>query len=519
MIKEAAEKLFGWELGKKIDGTDSDKSSEKNLTVFAPRKDYEGGSSIISAGGHFGHMLDLDGDSANSDRELILKYRQTAMNAECDLAIQEILDGAIDSAAQGAPVDLNLSDLEISDKLKESIQKEFNSILKLFKFNRHAEDYFKSWYVDGRIYFHVVIDKNKPQEGIKDIRQLDSLQVKKVKEIKTEKLEGSNVEITKIVDEYFVYTPQATRINSYVPSSISTTSAGLKIDKNLILCSTSGLLDSKQERVISHLHKAIKPVNNLKMLEDSTVIYIVSRAPERRIFYVDVGNLAKNKAEQYINGLMAKYRNKLVYDANSGEIKDDARHMSMLEDFWMPRQEGGRGTEIDTLGGNGSLADIENVIYFQRKLYKALNVPMSRLEADAGFSLGRAAEISRDEVKFQRFVSKIRKRFGFVLLDALKIQLILKGIMNKEEWGAIEEEIALQWKQDNYFAELKEQEVLRERLEMLSMMDEYSGKFFSNKYIRTNILQQTDEDIERINKEIEAEKEAGEDGVDDAEWA
>jgi hypothetical protein len=506
--------IFGWKITKKI-GDPRDKVVDKNYETIAPEQTNDGATHIVDAGGLTGEYVNLDAGYGASDRDLILKYRGASNFPEVDLAINHIVNGAISSGLEGAPVKLDMqNNVDLSDDIKEKINDEFDKVLRLFKFNRRAEEYFRDWYIDGRIYFHVIVNDKKLSEGIKELRLLDPLSIKKVKEIKKEKLGEGNkqFERLKVIDEYFLYSDSNT-ISSQVAQRGVTQS--LKIAKDAIVSATSGKTDETNMRIISHLHKALKAINNLKMLEDALVVYRIVRAPERRIFYIDTGNLPKTKAEQHVQSLMAKYRNKLVYDANSGEIKDDARHMSMLEDFWLPRTEGGRGTEVTTLGAGQSLGDIEDVIYFQRKMFKSLNIPTSRLEAENAFSVGRASEITRDEVNFQRYINNIRKNFSFILIDALRIQLLLKKVITRQEWSKLEEQISIDFIEDNYFSELKETEVLRERLEMIQSIEEYTGKYFSDNWVRKNILRQSDGEIEQMNKEIEQEKKDKGDDEDD----
>jgi len=495
--------LFGFNITKKVGSKELKK--EKEVISFAPKPEDDGVSATVAAGGYYGQYVDLDGTASSNDRDLIIKYREAAEQPECDSAISDIVDAAIASANVGAPAQLMLNDLEQPDNIKKQISEEFDNVLSLYKFNKTGENLFRRWYVDGRIYFHVIIDDKNPKRGIIELRPIESLFMKKVKEVKKVTDAQSDIAVQKIVSEYYVYSEDYSGSGAGVSSKNSSIS-GVKISTEAIINVTSGLLDSTQKRVVSHLHKALKPVNQLRMMEDSLVMYRVARAPERRIFYIDVGNLPKGKAEEYVQGIMNKYRNKLVYDASTGDIKDDRRHMSMLEDFWLPRREGGRGTEITTLPGGENLGQIDDILFFQKKLYKTLNVPISRLEADDSFNLGRASEISRDEVKFQKFVDRIRKKFSGILLEALRIQLILKGVISQSDWDEISENIAIDFIEDNYFSELKENEILKERIDMLDTLSEHVGKFYSTKWIRNNVLRQTDEDIERINAEIAGEE-------------
>ena len=488
--------LFGYEISKKIN------KKEKEIVSPIPKPDYDGGSTVTVGGGYYGQVVDLSGTKTLSDHELITNYREASQQPECDAAIADIVDGAIAAGDTSYPVSLMMNDLKQSDKVKKEILEEFNKIIQLYKFNYNASDYFRNWYIDGRIYFNVVIDPQNPQRGIVELRQIDPTHISKVKEVQKILDPKTKVEYEKVVDEYYVYSPG-------MNSGIDKTN-GVKFAKDAIIQVNSGLLDASHTRVIGHLHKAIKLVNQLRYMEDSLVVYRVSRAPERRIFYIDVGNLPKGKAEEYVQQVVSRYRNKMVYDASTGNITDDRRHMSMLEDFYLPRREGGRGTEITTLSGGENLGQIEDVQFFQKKLYRSLNVPLARLEQESAFSVGRASEITREEVKFQKFIDRLRKKFSFMLIDALKIQLILKGIITESDWDNIEESISIDFLEDNYFAELKEFEIMRERLEMAQQMDDLLEKgFVSKKYVRQFILKQSDEDIETMDNQIEDEKEQG----------
>jgi hypothetical protein len=505
--------LFGYQITKRLS---SKRDIEKDIKSFAPKPEEDGVSSTVAAGGYYGQYVDLDGSASSNDQDLIIKYREAARQPECDSAVSDIVDAVIASRTSGSPCEIDLTELEQPDSIKKKIVEEFGNILSLYKFNKNAEQMFRQWYIDGRIYFHIIIDEKSPKRGILEIRPIESTFMKKVKEIQTETDTKTNATIQKVVSEYYIYSEQYSHTGATVTAQSQAGGkeiSGVKIAKDAVINVTSGLLDASQQRVVSYLHKALKPVNQLRMMEDSLVMYRVARAPERRIFYIDVGNLPKGKAEEYVQSIMSKYRNKLVYDAATGDIKDDRRHMSMLEDFWLPRREGGRGTEITTLPGGENLGQIDDIVFFQRKLYKTLNVPISRLDSETSFSLGRSSEITRDEVKFQKFVDRIRKKFSSVLLEALKVQLILKGIIGKDEWEDLASDMAVSFIEDNYFAELKESEILTSRIEMLDLLGENVGKYYSTKWIRNNILKQSDEDIERIDAEIAEEK--PEEGADD----
>ena len=404
------------------------------------------------------------------------------------------------------PVEIDTDNLNQSAKVKQAIQEEFYTVLKLFDFNRRAQDYYRRWYIDGRIYFHKVIDTAKPKQGITDIRYIDPRKIRLVREVKKDKDPKTQVNFVKEVKEFFIYDEKglATKPGQY---KVGENSKALKITKDAVAYCPSGLVDQDKNLSLSYLHKAIRPANQLRMMENAVVIYRITRAPERRIFYVDTGNLPKLKAEQYLKDIMDRYRNKLVYDANTGEIRDDKKFMSMLEDFWMPRREGGRGTEIQTLPGGQNLGEMADVEYFQRKLYQSLNVPVSRLEQQAGLNFGRSAEISRDELKFTKFINKLRKRFSSLFDDLLKTQLILKGIITEDDWNEIKDNIHYRFASDAYYAESKDQEILRSRIEVLNGMAQYVGQYYSKEYVQKEILRLSDDQISQIDKEINSEAE------------
>jgi len=485
--------LFGFELKRKA----AEKEEAKKKSFVLPMED--DGSSYIStgAGAHFGQYIDMDGAfGAKSEGDLIRRYRDVAQQPECDAAIEDIVNEAIIGDGDSAPVDIRLDDLEQPENIKKQISEEFYRIVELLQFNHYAHDVFRKWYVDGRLYYHIIVDEKSPQKGILELRAIDPTRIRKVREVESDKDMNTGANIIKKINEYYVYQD----------TTLSNTNQGLKISKDAIQHCTSGLLDPARKKVLSHLHKAIKPVNQLRMMEDSLVIYRLSRAPERRIFYIDVGNLPKGKSEEYLKSVMANYRNKMVYDAATGEVKDDRKHMSLLEDFWLPRREGGRGTEITTLPGGENLGQIDDIIYFQKKLYKALNVPVNRLEQEAQFSLGRSTEISRDEVKFQKFIDRLRKKFSWLFLDLLKTQLMLKGIITEQDWFEFKELISIDFLKDSHFAELKDNEILRERIDILGQVDQYIGTYFSKDWVRKNVLMQTESDVQQMEKEISAEK-------------
>ena len=464
------------------------------------------GTIEVAGGGFFSSVLDTDGRD-KTENDLIRRYRDIAIQPECDSAIEDIVSEGIASNEYDAPVALRLDRLEYSTKVKKRIHDEFDRVLQLLDFNVKGHDIFRRWYVDGRIYYHKVIDKKDPRKGITELRYIDPRKIKKVREVIKDRPDPvTGIDKKKQTLEYYLY-------NEKVTDNSATPQTALKITKDSVAYCPSGLVDQTKGSVLSYLHKAIKPVNQLRMIEDALVIYRISRAPERRIFYIDVGNLPKIKAEQYLKDVMSRYRNKLVYDASTGEIRDDRNHMSMLEDFWLPRREGGRGTEITTLPGGSNLGEIDDIVYFQRKLYRSLNVPISRMEAEQSFSLGRSTEITRDELKFSKFVQRLRKKFAALFHDILRTQLVLTGVIAEEEWDSIKEHIQYDFLQDGHFAELRDTEILRERVEMLGQVEPYVGNFFSKAWVRKHILHQTQDEIDEIEKEIEDEG-GGENGDD-----
>jgi len=464
--------------------------------------------------GFFGSYVDLEG-IYRTDFDLIKRYREMALHPECDSAIEDVVNEAIVSDSDDSPVKIEFSNLNASDGIKHKIRQEFKYILDLLDFDKKCHEIYRNWYIDGRIFYHKVIDLKNPQKGIQELRYIDSMKMRYVRQTKKTANDDRSIRLANMnndnpmqyefpeIEEYFIYTPQATYPTSN-PSSLGD-KKGIKISKDAITYCSSGLVDRNKGSTLSYLHKAIKALNQLRMIEDALVIYRLSRAPERRIFYIDVGNLPKVKAEQYLRDVMSRYRNKLVYDANTGEIRDDKKYMSMLEDFWLPRREGGRGTEITTLPGGQNLGEITDIKYFQEKLYRSLNVPSSRVGGDSGFNLGRSSEILRDEVKFSKFVGRLRKRFSNMFNDMLKTQLILKNIITPEDWEMMSEHIQYDYLYDNHFSELKESELLMERLNMVSQAEQYVGKYFSQDYIRRKILRQTDEEILQQDKIIDKE--------------
>ena len=477
--------FFGFEIKRK----------EKELGAVTPPAT-DDGTYDISGGGFYSTILDTDGRSRTED-DLIRRYRDIAIQPECDSAIEDIVSEAIASDERDMCVSVVLDNLQVSATIKKRIKEEFERILQLLDFNNKAHDIFRRWYVDGRIFYHKVIDSQNPRKGIQQLRYIDPRKIKKVREVQTGK--RGQVDVVKKFKEFYIYNQHGHQVNN--------TSTGVKLTFDSIAYCPSGLIDMHKGTVLSYLNKAIKPVNQLRMIEDALVIYRISRAPERRIFYIDVGNLPKIKAEQYLKDVMNRYRNKLVYDASTGEIRDDRNHMSMLEDFWLPRREGGRGTEITTLPGGSNLGEIDDIEYFKKKLYRSLNVPISRLEAEQNFSLGRSTEITRDELKFTKFVQKIRKKFTPLFNDILKSQLVLKGVINVEEWDNIKERISYDFLQDNNFAELKNAELLREKIDQLGAIESFVGTFFSKKWVQQNVLKFTEHEIDEMKTQMN--KEAG----------
>ena len=490
--------LFGFEISRK-------KSPATQRSFVAPSED--GAIDSIRAGGYYGTYFDVEG-VANTEEQLVKRYRDISMMSDVDMAIEDIVNDSISNLDDEKPVVVDTDDIQMSATVKKAIQDEFDNVLRLFDFNNRAQDYFRRWYIDGRIYFHKIIDTSKPKQGIQDIRYIDPRKIRLIRNVKKEKDPKTGVNFIKDIQEYFVYDEKgiASKPGQYKASTQD--DKALKITKDAISYCTSGLVDQDKNIPLSYLHKAIRPANQLRMMENAVVIYRITRAPERRIFYVDTGNLPKVKAEQYLKDIMDRYRNKLVYDANTGEIRDDKKFMSMLEDFWMPRREGGRGTEIQTLPGGQNLGETGDVDYFQRKLYQSLNVPVSRLEQQAGLNFGRSAEINRDELKFTKFIAKLRRRFSHLFDDLLKTQLILKGVITEEDWGDIRENIKYKFASDAYYTESKEQEILRSRIEVLNGVAGYVGQFFSKEYVQKEILKMTDDDVKRIDGEINNEAQA-----------
>jgi len=485
--------LFGFT----IQRSNKDSGGEKTFSTPTP----DDGTIDVAGGGFFGQILDTDGRE-RSDLDLIRRYRDIAQQAECDTAIEDIVNEGIVSNQNDQAIEISLDRLHYPDKIKRKIRAEFDEVLRLLHFEQRGHDVFRRWYVDGRVFYHKIIDTKNPRKGITELRYIDPTKIRKVREVKKDLDGKTGVEMTEKINEYFIYNEKG-----LTPSGIGSAGQGIKIAVDSIAYTPSGLIDGNSGRVMSYLHKAIKPVNQLRMIEDALVIYRISRAPERRIFYIDVGNLPKIKAEQYLKDVMNRYRNKLVYDATTGEIRDDRNHMSMLEDFWLPRREGGRGTEITTLPGGSNLGEIDDITYFQRKLYRSLNVPISRLESEQGFSLGRSTEITRDELKFTKFVQRIRKKFSPLFTDILKTQLLLKGIIAPEDWPEIQEHIQYDFLADGHFAELKDAELLENRLNQLQTVEAYIGTFFSKEYVLKKVLRMNDSEIQEMRDQIKKETE------------
>jgi hypothetical protein len=467
---------------------------DKTIKTFT-QPEFDDGAVTISTGGVYGTYVDLDG-SVRNDVELINKYREMIMQPEVEVAVDDIINEVINPDEAGDTLRISLDKVNLSEQVKNIIYAEFEQIVDLLEFREKSYEIFRKWYVDGRLYFHVVIDEKRPELGIQELRYVDPRKIKRVVEFQEKRDEKTNHSEKRIKNEYYVYSNEG-----FVGSSVSATpqtASTIKISPDSIVYCDSGIMDRANKMVLSHLHKAIKPVNQLRALEDAAVIYRLARAPERRIFYIDVGNLPKMKAEQYLRDMMQKHKNKLVYDASSGEIRDDRKFMTMLEDYWLPRREGGRGTEIGTLPGGNNLGQMEDILYFQKKLYRALNVPVSRMEAEVSYTLGRASEINRDEVKFHKFVKRLRVKFNEFIYKCLKTQLVLKGIMNISEFEIIKKQVLVRYNENNFYTELKENEILRERMMTMQQAEQYNGKYFSSDYIKRHILKQSNAEIQRI---------------------
>ena len=486
--------LFGFELRRK----------QQEPVSFAP-KVTEDGAVVVAEGGVYGTYVDLDG-SIRTESELVNKYRDMAEYPEVDMAVDDIINEVITQEPEQQVVELVLDDLKQSDRIKKLLIDEFQGVLELLEFNELSYDIFRRWYVDGRLYYHAIADEVNPKNGIIELRYIDPRKIRKVKEQRRKKT-LQNIPLSQTAAEYYVYSDKGFAKTSGNASIPNNSIGGIKIAKDSIIHCTSGRMSPNGDLVYSYLHKAIKPLNQLRSMEDSLVIYRISRAPERRIFYIDVGNLPKPKAEQYLRDQMTRFKNRIVYDASTGEIRDDRKFMTMLEDFWLPRREGGRGTEITTLPGGQNLGQIDDIVYFQRKLYKSLNVPITRLDPEAQFNLGRATEITRDEVKFAKFINRLRNRFAHLFLKVLERQLVLKEIITADEWEEFKAGIRFKFAVDNYYAELKETEILRDRVAMLRDIDDYASKYYSHEWIRRHVLRQTDKEMEEIDDQIQDEAE------------
>ena len=498
-------RLFGFSI-------DDTEKTPPGLVSPVPPNNQDGSEHYVSSG-FFGSYVDIEG-VYKTENDLLRRYRQMSLYPECDSAIEDIVNEAIVSDTNDSPVQIELSNLNASDGIKKKIREEFSFILELLDFDKKAHEIFRNWYIDGRLYYNKVIDQKAPHEGIQELRYIDSAKMRYIRQIKKQKNNGNGNAFAKEgvtqydfppIEEYFIYTPSGTNTQQVYTSSGGNPAKGVKMTRDSVTYCTSGLVDRNKGSTLSWMHKAIKPLNQLMMIEDSLVIYRLSRAPERRIFYIDVGNLPKVKAEQYLRDVMMRYRNKLVYDANTGEMRDDKKFMSMMEDFWLPRREGGRGTEITTLPGGQNLGEITDINYFQKKLYKALNVPETRIGGESGFNMGRSSEILRDEVKFSKFVGRMRKRFSHLFSDILKTQLILKNVITPEDWDIMEDHIQYDFLYDNHFAELKDAELMQERLNLAGAAEPYVGKYYSADYVRRHILRQTDGEIIEEDKQIEKE--------------
>ena len=509
--------LFGYEIKRKRDETKAQSfvPPSNDGAVIEIAKD-GGMGGFAATGGVIGQFIDMEGGIKN-EADLVARYRTMALVPECDSAIEDIVNESLSSNDLDAPVSINLDRVEsVPDATKKKIRKEFDEVLQLLGFRELSHDIYRKWYVDGRLYYHKMVDASKPKKGLQGLRAIDPQKIRKIREIEKTRDESSQVELVKGIEEYYIFN------DAGFDKSGNNTGQTIKIHPDAVCHVTSGLLDYNKTMVVGYMHKAMKIVNQLRMLEDALVIYRISRAPERRIFYIDVGNLPKARAEQYLKEVQTSYRNKLVYNADTGEIKDDRKHMNMLEDFWLPRREGGRGTEITTLPGGQNLGEIEDILYFQKKLYKALNVPISRLETETAFAIGRATEISRDEVKFSRFIDRLRLKFSRLFDDVLKTQLLLKNLITEDDWKNMKEYISYDFQKDGHFVELKDAEILRERIATLEQLDQFVGKYYSESWIRKNVLRQSETEIVQIDKEIKSDGAVGlgpeDDPPDTSDW-
>ena len=504
--------VFGFNITRS--GKIATNSSEDSLVTKEPIKSFitpdSDDGAISVAGGFFGnHYVDFDGGARN-DTDLIKKYRDMALHAEVEMAVDDIVNESIVFDGFKEPVSIYLDDLDASESIKNKIRDEFKFLLKTLDFYDKGYEIFRRWYVDGKLYFHIILDPQNPKKGIHEVRPIDPIKIKKIRKVNKKVDPKTGVSLIDSIEEFFVYLDANDTGQPGASTDKLLTEQGIKVAPDSISYTHSGLFDSSKKRVLGYLQKAIKPLNQLRMIEDAVVIYRISRAPERRIFYVDVGNLPKNKAEAYLRDIMNRYKNKLVYDASTGQIRDEHRHMSMMEDYWMPRREGGRGTEISTLDGGQNLGEMEDVEYFQKKLYKSLNVPISRLEAENGFNMGRSSEITRDEVKFFKFIERLRKKFSELFHNLLKVQLISKGILTEEDWNnSYNDAIFFDFTKDSYFRKKKKNELIKERIDLLQTVDDYIGKYYSIEYVRKNILKQTEDEIKEIDAQIKSETASG----------
>ncbi len=492
--------LFGFEI------TRTSKEKGEQPTFVLP--DPEDGAT--TSAGFYSEFLDIEGQAKN-ESDLIRRYRSTSEHPECDLAIEDIVNESVNTEELKAPVSLNTDNLPYSSKIKQRVKEEFGQVLNLLDFENKAHDIFRRWYIDGRVHFHKIIDENDPQKGIQELRYIDALKIKRVRKVDKDITKKGSPTV-KILEDYYVYNDQGLTGKT----GSSNVGGSMKITADAIAHCPSGLFDPSKNMVLSYLQKAIKPVNQLRMIEDAVVIYRIARAPERRIFYIDVGNLPKVKAEQYLKDVMNRYRNKLVYNASTGEIKDDRQQMSMLEDFWLPRREGGRGTEITTLPGGSNLGEIDDILYFQKKLYRSLNIPISRLETESGFNMGRGAEITRDEVKFTKFVQKLRRKFNILFNNILKTQLILKGVVAEEDWVSIKDNLSYMYMKDGHYAEMRDMDLLRDRLDVLNTIEPFIGQYFSKNYVQKQVFRMSDDEIESMQKQMDSETPA--DGGEEEEY-
>ncbi len=491
--------LFGFEIRRKIDSEEE----QKKQPTFAPEVT-DDGAVVVAAGGAYGTYIDLQG-AARTEAELVTKYREMSMHPEVERALDNVINEAIVSDPNQDIVSIDLEKVELSSSIKKLITNEFNNILKLLNFERSAFDLFRRWFVDGRVYYHTIIDVTKPSDGIKELRYIDPRKLRKIREVTKRRNKNSATSQTEVVQEYFIYNEKGFQ-NKAGEVGTASSVQGLKIALDSIVHVTSGLTDPNSTLVLSYLHKAIKPLNQLRALEDATIIYRISRAPERRIFYIDVGNLPKMKAEQYLRDMMTRHKNKVVYDSSTGEIRDDRKFMTMLEDYWFARREGSRGTEITTLPGGQNLGQLDDVEYFQKKLYESLGVPVTRLQSEGTFNFGQDAQVSRDEMQFAKFIERVRVRFNHIFLEALSKQLILKNVMTIEDWETIENNITFNYAKDNFFEEQKNSSILRDRLSVAQAMEPYIGKYYSNEWVRKHVLYQTEEDMEEMDEQIMAEQ-------------